>query len=136
MLAHGGVGIESINDGVSQCAVQIRRVVKLPFAVVTGLLHQDLRLQQLALHVIDVHQAVFVAQLTLEQVVDLGNQLRQQYLLLILHRTAAGFGHRLQLVLTVRLVQCQIALPLVFEAMVRQHHLGQVHAFTLAPEVQ
>jgi len=86
--------------------------------------------------VVHIDQPIIIAQLTFKQVIQLGEDLRQQHLLLVLHRTAARFRQGLQLVITTFSVQGQAAQPLVLQPVVGQHHLGQVHPLALAPKIQ
>ncbi|MNV93297.1 hypothetical protein D3C71_1879730 [compost metagenome] len=82
-----------MHDRAHQLRGQVRRVGELPLGIVHGLLHQQIRLQQLALEdVVHVDELVVVRQFALEQVVHFGDDLGQQFLHLVLHLSSAGLG--------------------------------------------
>lgn len=67
-----------------------RQVITLMLRKDAGLLHQNRRLQQIALeHVIHVEQFVVVGQLAVEQGIHLGDDLIEQHPLLVLHLTTS-----------------------------------------------
>ena len=104
LLAHCRVRLESVDDRIHEFFREIGRVCKLLLGVVGRLLHEDRRFQQLALeHVVHVDQLVVIGQLTLEQCVDLGDDLVQQGLLRLLDLATAGVGRWLELVCLARL---------------------------------
>ncbi len=98
LLAHGAVRREGIHDGIHQLAGQIGRIGKLFLGVVGRLLLQGLGCQELALDdMVDIDQPVILGQVALEQVVDLGDNLVEAGLFLLLHRAATGLAQRRQL---------------------------------------
>jgi len=134
--AHEVVGVEGTHDGVEQFGFQVGGVGKLFLGVVGGLLAQGFGFQQLAFDdVVDVHQLVLVAQLALEQVVDLLDDLGQAGFFFFVQGTAAGLGNGFQLG-GFALVQGHGPPPGVPQVVMGEDHFGEVNALALAAKFQ
>ena len=88
--AHAAVGLKCADDSAHQFLGQVRRVGELLLAVVRGLLAEYVGFHQLGFDVVHVHQLVVVAQLALEEVVDLGDDLGQPGLVGVALDAGAG----------------------------------------------
>jgi hypothetical protein len=76
----------SIHNGVDEFVIQIGRVRKLFFAIANRLLSQSIRLHQLALDdIVHVNELVTLGSVRSEEVIDLGDDLSEPSLLLLLH---------------------------------------------------